>query len=97
MSSFVKKLPKYIGILIALLLALILFFLIFSWAKYKLAEQKYAGMLGDTAPSLTYQGFKYRDLNKNGILDVYEDSRQPIEARVDDLKASCSSTLRPSA
>jgi len=27
----------------------------------------------------------YRDLNKNGKLDIYEDSRQPVEARVDDL------------
>jgi beta-glucosidase len=30
-------------------------------------------------------GFAYRDLNKNGRLDIYEDPRQPIEARVEDL------------
>ena len=30
-------------------------------------------------------GFAYRDLNKNGLLDVYEDSRQPLEDRVEDL------------
>jgi beta-glucosidase len=30
-------------------------------------------------------GFAYRDLNKNGVLDVYEDPRQPLEARVEDL------------
>jgi beta-glucosidase len=30
-------------------------------------------------------GFPYRDLNKNGRLDVYEDPRQPIAARVEDL------------
>jgi beta-glucosidase len=30
-------------------------------------------------------GFVYRDLNKNGRLDIYEDPRQPIEARVEDL------------
>lgn len=30
-------------------------------------------------------GFHFRDLNKNGKLDVYEDPRQPIDARVDDL------------
>jgi beta-glucosidase len=30
-------------------------------------------------------GFAYRDLNKNGKLDIYEDPRQPIEARVEDL------------
>ncbi|HVZ26030.1 MAG TPA: glycoside hydrolase family 3 N-terminal domain-containing protein [Sediminibacterium sp.] len=29
--------------------------------------------------------FQWRDLNKNGKLDVYEDSRQPMEARVNDL------------
>ena len=33
----------------------------------------------------TEAGFSYRDLNKNGKLDVYEDPRQPIEARVEDL------------
>lgn len=30
-------------------------------------------------------GFVFRDLNKNGLLDVYEDPRQPVEARVEDL------------
>jgi beta-glucosidase len=33
----------------------------------------------------TEHGRAYRDLNKNGKLDVYEDSRQPVEARVEDL------------
>ena len=30
-------------------------------------------------------GYAYRDLNKNGRLDVYEDARQPVDARVEDL------------
>lgn len=30
-------------------------------------------------------GYPYRDLNKNGKLDPYEDPRQPIEVRVEDL------------
>ena len=33
----------------------------------------------------TENGFTFRDLNKNGKLDIYEDPRQPIEARVEDL------------
>ena len=33
----------------------------------------------------TENGFTFRDLNKNGKLDVYEDPRQPIEVRVEDL------------
>ena len=30
-------------------------------------------------------GFVFRDLNKNGKLDVYEDPGQPVAARVEDL------------
>ena len=33
----------------------------------------------------TQGGITFRDLNKNGKLDIYEDSRQPVEARVEDL------------
>lgn len=33
----------------------------------------------------TDSGVPYRDLNKNGKLDIYEDPRQPIAARVEDL------------
>jgi beta-glucosidase len=33
----------------------------------------------------TTDGFTYRDLNKNGKLDIYEDRRQPVAARVNDL------------
>ncbi len=32
-------------------------------------------------------GIEFRDLNKNGRLDIYEDPRQPLEARVEDLLA----------
>ena len=35
----------------------------------------------------TDNGFQFRDLNKNGKLDIYEDSRRPVGARVDDLLA----------
>jgi beta-glucosidase len=41
---------------------------------------------GDGASTLTAaDGYPYRDLNKNGKLDVYEDGRQPVSARVNDL------------
>jgi beta-glucosidase len=42
-------------------------------------------LLGAEAPTLTLDGVTFRDLNKNGILDVYEDPRRPIEERVEDL------------
>jgi beta-glucosidase len=41
--------------------------------------------LGPEAPILTEDGFTFRDLNKNGRLDIYEDNRRPIEERVEDL------------
>ena len=34
---------------------------------------------------ITIDGYSFRDLNKNGKLDIYEDNRQPIEARINDL------------
>lgn len=35
--------------------------------------------------NFTTSGYAFRDLNKNGRLDIYEDPRQPIEVRVADL------------
>jgi beta-glucosidase len=35
--------------------------------------------------TLTINGFTFRDLNKNGQLDPYEDSRQPLEQRVNNV------------
>lgn len=40
-----------------------------------------------TALLRTEGGVAYRDLNQNGRMDIYEDPRQPTEARVDDLLA----------
>jgi beta-glucosidase len=37
------------------------------------------------APILTKDGYTFRDLNKNGALDPYEDSRRPIDERIADL------------
>jgi Beta-glucosidase-related glycosidases len=42
-------------------------------------------MQGTEAPFLTQDGITFRDLNKNGRLDPYEDPRRPIEERVADL------------
>lgn len=38
-----------------------------------------------SAPLLTVDGFQFKDLNRNGRLDIYEDWRQSPEARADDL------------
>ena len=42
-------------------------------------------LLFPRAQDLVVEGIKFRDLNKNGKLDIYEDNRQNIDDRVDDL------------
>ncbi len=53
--------------------------------RSKLRTRQIAAKLGETAPLLTVDGMTFRDLNDNGRLDVYEDTRRPIEERVEDL------------
>lgn len=43
--------------------------------------------LGHSSLITNADGVQYRDLNHNGRLDLYEDWRQPIETRVEDLLA----------
>ncbi len=40
---------------------------------------------GFSSLTTSEDGLIFRDLNKNGVLDIYEDPRQPVEDRVEDL------------
>lgn len=53
--------------------------------KAWVAAQLQIASLGPAAPALDDAGYAFRDLNKNGALDVYEDARAPVEERVNDL------------
>jgi len=80
-----KKAFKIIGIILGSIIALILIvFLVFSGMKGKAAKDLYA-QLGEEAPKLIVDGKTFRDLNKNGRLDIYEDSSADLEERVNDL------------
>lgn len=71
-----------------ILLGIVLFGAVFYFLNYLLSQAKTMRnikLLGTEAPSLTINGFTFRDLNKNGMLDPYEDTRLPIEERVEDL------------
>ena len=67
-----------------------------SWQEvpadgYKLIVQKKGATLGYTsAPILEAGGYAFKDLNRNGQLDVYEDWRKPAEERARDLAAQLS-------
>ena len=58
---------------------------------FKLVTQKGGATLGYTsAPLLTVDGFAFKDLNRNGALDPYEDWRLPADTRAKDLAAQLS-------
>jgi len=52
--------------------------------KHYQAEKLYS-RLTPSPKILTAGNFSFRDLNKNERLDIYEDSREPVEKRVEDL------------
>ena len=59
--------------------------LIAFFAFYSIASHNNMGLLGEPAAHITSDGFSYRDLNKNGVLDPYEDARNTPEHRADNL------------
>ena len=58
---------------------------------YRFITQRRGATLGVTsAPILEVDRYAFKDLNRNGVLDVYEDWRQPALARAKDLAAQLS-------
>ena len=79
-----KKVFRFLGRLILSFAALLFFaFLVFQ-GYYGFLNRKARKQLTETM-TLTENGHLFRDLNKNGKLDVYEDSRRSVEERVEDL------------
>ena len=83
--NYLKSILKTSGyITVGLLLLGFLSYQLFSLhSSSKVAN--YISQLGPEAPTLTVDGESYRDLNKNGNRDVYENIHEPIEKRVEDL------------
>jgi beta-glucosidase len=80
-----KRLFKFLLYLIGLILVIITGTLIWLYITSSYESKNNMETLGPEAPALIIDNHTFRDLNKNGKLDVYEDSRQPVEARVEDL------------
>ena len=58
---------------------------------YRIITQKNGATLGyTTAPILEKGGYAFKDLNRNGQVDVYEDWRKPAEVRAEDLASQLS-------
>ncbi|MEM8968654.1 MAG: glycoside hydrolase family 3 N-terminal domain-containing protein [Bacteroidota bacterium] len=79
------KLLKYSGYTLLAILLLVLLTVAFLFLRWQLISLANLRQLGEEAATLTEGGHTYRDLNKNGKLDSYEDNRATIEHRIEDL------------
>jgi beta-glucosidase len=86
MNVFLTVLLVVLG---AVVVAALLFGALILWSRlqFRASSRRSRAKLGPEAPIIEVDGLRFRDLNKNGKLDVYEDTRRPIEERVEDLLA----------
>jgi len=82
-----KKLLKILGFVVAGLLVIVLVLFGFYYVSRTSAVKGALDEMGPPADTLVIEGMAFRDLNKNGTLDPYEDRRNPVADRVDDLLA----------
>ncbi|HEU4996570.1 MAG TPA: glycoside hydrolase family 3 N-terminal domain-containing protein [Gemmatimonadaceae bacterium] len=81
MKRALKVLGLIVGSLVLLAVALVGYFVYGRSSDIRAAEK----LIGRPADTIQIGGFTFRDLNKNGKLDLYEDLRQPIPTRVENL------------
>jgi len=80
-----KKILKFILIFLLILSSSIIIVYLFYTVKWKINTYNNKSLLGEKVPKIEFEGKTYRDLNKNGKLDVYENFSFSIEERVEDL------------
>ncbi len=88
--KIVKIILKIVKITLLVLVSLLLLTIIGSslyiYIKANNQKNENYALLGKEAPTLIHNNIQaYRDLNKNGKMDIYEDVNAPIEERVDDI------------
>jgi len=81
MKKVIKKIVKVLLVIIGVLIIVGAFMYI---KRSKMVKSNYA-LLGDEAAIISQDSMQFRDLNKNGRLDIYEDSRAGIDDRVNDI------------
>ena len=79
-----KRILKVIGFIILSVIGIIILVLIVFNTYYARLNSKAKKQLTEVQV-LTDNNFEFRDLNKNGKLDIYEDNRKNIDDRIDDL------------
>jgi beta-glucosidase len=85
MRRILKKALKWVGVALAALLVVVVVLLgWFAWNRTSSVHRARAAMEAP-ADTLRADGLAFRDLNRNGSLDPYEDRRLPTGVRVEDL------------
>ena len=85
MKKFLRILFYTIGSLLGFIIVLVVAIFIYIKISSTNTLRKCKKLEYSEVKTLTIDGFTFRDLNKNGKLDIYEDSRKPIDDRVNDL------------
>jgi beta-glucosidase len=85
MKKLIKILLYAFGSLLGLIILLIVIIFLYLKISTGSIERKSKALESAEVKTLTIDGFTFRDLNKNGKLDIYEDSRKTIDERVHDL------------
>lgn len=80
-----KKVFKFIGYALLSIIGFIAIFLTTIYVNSYFTYKEAANLIGKEAPVLSIDGHDFRDLNKNGKLDAYEDYRVNIEDRITNL------------
>jgi len=80
-----KKVFKFIGYALLSIIGLIAILLTTVYVNSYFTYKEAAKLIGKEAPVLSIDGHDFRDLNKNGKLDAYEDNRVNIEDRITNL------------
>lgn len=80
-----KKVFKFLGYTLLSLIGLIAILLTVVYLKSYIAYKDASKLIGKEAPILKIDGHDFRDLNKNGKLDAYEDYRVNTEDRISNL------------
>ena len=80
-----KKIFKFIGYILLSIIGLIAISLTVIYVKSYNSYKDAAKLIGNESSVLKIDGHDFRDLNKNGKLDAYEDNRVSTEDRITNL------------
>lgn len=85
MKKFIKILFVLVGSIVGLVILILSVSLLWISLSGNKAAKKYMAIAASPVSTITVDEHTFRDLNKNGKLDVYEDRRHTREERVRDL------------